>query len=51
MAFAAWPLRHPQPFFAPKPLDLLVIHLPALTAGIVIRRSETAARMILGVLT
>ena len=49
MAFAAPPLRNPQPFFAPKPLNLLVIDDPALTAGIVIGRPEPAARMVLGV--
>jgi hypothetical protein len=31
-------------------LDLLVIHLPAFTAGVVIRRSKPATRMVLGVL-
>jgi hypothetical protein len=51
VTFAASSLQHPQPLVAPKPLDILVIHLQALTAGIVIRRSETATRPILGVLT
>ena len=48
MAFAAPPLRHPQPFFTPESLDLLVIDMPALTAGIVIGGPKPAARMILG---
>ena len=43
-------LRDPQSFLSPKALDLLVIHAPALAAGIVIRRPETATRMDLGVL-
>ncbi len=51
MAFAASPLRHPQTFFTPKPLDLLVIHLPAFPAGVVIGRTEPTTRMVLGVLT
>ena len=50
MAFAASALRHPQSFLAPKALDLLVIHLPAFTAGIVIRGPEPPPGMILGVL-
>ena len=49
MAFAASPLRYPQSFFAPKALDLLVIDLPALTAGVVIGGPEPTAGMILGV--
>ena len=49
MAFAASPLRHPQPFFAPKALDLLVIDDPAFAAGVVIGGPEPAPRMILGV--
>jgi len=47
--FAAPPLRHPQPFFTPESLDLLVIGMPALTAGIVIGGPKSTARMILGV--
>ena len=50
MAFAAPSMRDPQPFLSPKALDLLVIDAPALAAGIVIRRPETAAGMVLGVL-
>jgi hypothetical protein len=49
-AFASAALRHPQTLFAPKPLDLLMIHDPALTPSIVIRRPETTTRMILGIL-
>jgi len=49
VAFTTPPLRHPQSFVAPKSLDLLVIHMPALTAGIVIGGPESAARMVLGV--
>jgi hypothetical protein len=48
VAFTASPLRHPQPFLTPKPLNLLMIDQPALTAGIVIGRSEPATRMIPG---
>jgi hypothetical protein len=50
VAFAASPLRHPQPFFTPKPLDLLVIHVPAVSAGVMIGRPETTTGMVLGVL-
>lgn len=50
MAFASAPLRHPQALFAPKPLDLLVIHNPSLGAGIVIGRPEPTPWMVLGVL-
>ena len=49
MAFAPPPLRHPQPFLAPQPLDLLVIDDPALAAGIVIGGPKPATRMILSV--
>jgi hypothetical protein len=49
VAFAPPPLRHPQALFAPKPLDLLVIHVPAFPAGIVISRSKPAPRMVAGV--
>ena len=46
---AATPLRYPQPFLAPKTLNLLVIDLPALTAGVMIGGTEPTARMRLGV--
>src|SRR6478609_10435710 len=46
VAFASPPLRHTQALFAPKPLDLLVIHVPAVAAGVVISRSEPAPRMV-----
>ena len=49
MAFAAPPLRHPQSLFAPKPLNLLVIHDPPFRARIVIGGPESTAGMILGV--
>lgn len=49
VAFAPPPLRHPHALFAPKPLNLLVVHVPAVAAGIVINRSEPAPRMIAGV--
>lgn len=49
-AFTAAPLRDPQPFLAPKPLDLLVIDDPALATGVVIGGPEPAARMIFRVL-
>jgi hypothetical protein len=49
VAFPSAPLRNPQTFFTPKPLDLLVIHCPALPAGIVIRGPESATGMILGI--
>jgi hypothetical protein len=39
MAFAAATLRNPQTLLTPEPLNLLVIGLPALATGIVIRRS------------
>ena len=42
-AFASAALRHPQALFAPEPLDLLVVHGPALTAGVVIRPAGTPA--------
>lgn len=51
MAFAAPPLRHPQTFLASEPLHLLVIHMPALTAGIVISGPKPAPRMVFGVTT
>jgi hypothetical protein len=49
MAFAAATLRNPQSLLTPEPLNLLVIGLPALATGIVIRRSEAAARVVLRV--
>jgi hypothetical protein len=39
-------LRHPQALVAPEPLDFLVVDLPALSAGIVVGRTEPAARMV-----
>jgi hypothetical protein len=49
VTFALSPLRNPKAFLTPKTLDLLVIHFPALAAGVVVGRPETAARMLLGV--
>ena len=40
-------VAHPQALVAPEPLDFLVVDLPALSAGIVVVRTEPAARMIL----
>lgn len=40
MAFGASPMWYRQAFLTPKTLNLLVIHRPALTAGIVIRGAE-----------
>jgi hypothetical protein len=50
VAFTASPLRHPQPFFPPKALDLLVIHCPAFGTGIVVGRPEPATGLVFGVL-
>lgn len=50
VTFTAAPLRNAQPFRTPKTLNLLVIDDPAFTAGIVVGRPETTARMVLGVL-
>ena len=50
MAFASSALRNPQPLFAPKALDLLVIHRPTFTTGIVIRGPKPPPRMVLGIL-
>ena len=50
VAFAASALRYPKSLFAPKALDLLVIHLPAFTTGIVIRGPKPPPGMVLGVL-
>jgi hypothetical protein len=41
-------LRHSQAFLAPQPLDLLVVDVPALVAGVVVGVAESAPRMILG---
>jgi len=41
-------LRHSQAFLASQPLDLLVIDVPALVAGVVVGVAESAPRMILG---
>ena len=49
VAFSSSPLRHPQPFFTPKPLDLLVIDDPALSPGVMVSGPEPPAGMILGV--
>ena len=49
VAFAASALRYPKSLFAPKALDFLVIHPPAFTTGVVIRRPEAPPGMILGV--
>ena len=51
MTLTLSPLRYPQPFFAPKALDLLVIHMPSFGAGIVVSGPEPAAGMVLGVRT
>jgi hypothetical protein len=50
MAFAPSALRHSQSFFAPKPLDLLVIDDPPVCTGVVIGGPEPAPGMILSVL-
>ena len=49
-AFASAALRHPPPLFAPEPLDLLVVDIPALATGIVIRGSKPTPWMVFGVL-
>jgi hypothetical protein len=49
-ALAPSSLRHAQAFIAPQALDLLVVHGPAFAAGVVIRGTEPAPRMILRVL-
>ena len=51
MTFTSPPLRHPQPFLAPKTLNFLVIDDPALAAGVMVCRPKPAAGMILGVVT
>lgn len=40
-AFTSAASRHPQPFLAPQPLNLPVIHAPTLTPSIVIGAAET----------
>lgn len=49
MAFSASTLRHSQPFFAPKALDLLVIDCPAFGAGVVIGGPKSTSWMVLGI--
>lgn len=44
-AFAAAALRHPEAFFAPQPLDLLVVDLPAFTADVVVGAAEAPPGM------
>ena len=51
VALSSSPLRNPQPFFPPKPLDLLVIDDPALSASVVVGGPEPPAGMILSVVT
>src|SRR5690606_9195523 len=46
-AFAAPPLRDTEALVTPEALDLLVVHDPALSAGIVIRASVPVAGMVL----
>ena len=46
-AFAATPLRDAQPFLAPEPLDLLVVHDPPLAAGIVVGPAVSPPRVLL----
>jgi len=50
VAFASSPLRHSESLFTPKTLDLLMIHLPALATGIVIRGPKPPPGMLFGVL-
>src|SRR5829696_6829760 len=47
--FAAAALRHPEPFVAPQPLDLLVVDVPALPAGVVVGPTVTPPRVGFGV--
>ena len=49
VALAASPLRYPQPFLTPKPLNLFVIHDPDLTAGVAIGRPEPTTWMVAGI--
>jgi hypothetical protein len=51
VALTLTPLRNPQAFFPPKPLNLFVIHMPAFPTCIVIGRPEPSARMVFGVST
>ena len=44
-------MRHPQTLLTPKPLDLLVIDVPAFTASLVIRGPKATTRVVLRVLT
>jgi hypothetical protein len=48
-ALAAPGLGHPEPFVAPQPLNLLVVHRPALTAGIMVSPAMAPPRVGLGV--
>ena len=50
VALAASPLRYPQPFLTPKPLDLLVIDHPTLGTNVVISRPKSASWMGAGIL-
>jgi hypothetical protein len=50
VALAAPPLGHSQSFFAPEPLDLLVIDNPTFATGIVVGGPESAPGMVFGVL-
>src|SRR3954451_22752677 len=40
-------LRPPHPFVAPQPLNLLVVHRPALAAGVLVGTAESPAGMLL----
>jgi hypothetical protein len=44
---ASTPLRDPEPFVTPQALDLLVVHHPPLTPGVVIRPPIPVAGMLL----
>ena len=48
-AFAAATLRHAEALLAPQPLDLLVVHHPALCAGVVIRPAVSPSWVLLRV--
>ena len=43
--FAPSALRHPQALLTPQPLNLLVVHDPALAAGVVVGAPESPPRM------
>jgi len=45
-AFTAAPLRHSKALLAPQPLDLFVVHNPALAAGVVIGPAKSPPRMV-----